>query len=423
MTRREVDQQQVVIRQDGFGVAVGGEDWVEIGIAPRIHVVKEKERRARDPLSFTELAEFLECPACSQVRTAEGRRFRIPETEKMLVSSMHGDLAVCSHTLTDREHIKFHSPLTLLNYMQYIYPQRLRTLPDGKVVIGFLKKKKGGELEDTELGQFVMEVASEAMVRYYLINYWTIIESQKKLVKFKLDSPEGEIPMTVMIDQIRNIPIGELKKKTKDRNRTFERQIFGLKMKIGKERLRLSLQTGIQLLAYQSLHPRRELPEIVVYDFATGRKLVRRGGDESLLIEGIVCARKAMHLGFDEPNPSHKHYAQLGKRPKSHMEAGSEYKEVMAEGKGWYLQAKQAFGAYDESCTWEEVPSPVFVRREDGRFIIHPLKGKCPDCGGVFQMDLNGAIYCSIEGEERRFGRFPKDAEKVGLGGYLTSSN
>jgi hypothetical protein len=416
MTRPEA-KQEIVVRQDAFGLGIGGKDWVGIG-SPRVHVFREKERRPRSPLSFTRLNEFLDCPACYQVR-AEGRGFRMPETEGMLVSSVLCDEVAYSHTPIDREKNWFREPGTLRSYIKNHYLDRLKNSELGGRVFDYLRRRreekkqqlwKNEKERDRETLGFIMEATVEAMVRYYLINYWTIIESQQRLVAFELE--EG-IPMTVMIDQIRKIPIGDLKEKTDGKKRAFKRQIFCLKMRVGEDRLRLSLQTGVQLLAYQSLNPGGKLPEIVVYDFATGRKLVRRGGDEDLLIEGIVCARRAMDLGFNESNPYHKHYDQLRGR-------GVKFDMINEEGRRWYEAARQAFEAYDKSCEWEEVPTPVLVRRENGGFIIHPLKGNCRDCGSMLQMDLNGAIYCSTEGKERRFGKFPKDAVEIGLGGYLS---
>jgi hypothetical protein len=389
---------QEVPRPGGVGEGV---------LTPEIYVQdysveRRGEEKLGSPLSYSRLNEFLECPGCFNVR--QEKRFRVPETEEMVIGTILHDLVAYSHSPVNEERIKFRSPRTLLNFMQYFYPERLRTLRDGKKVIGFLEERKGGELKDEELGQFVMETASEAMVRYYLLNYWAIIESQERSIDFSLNSSEGKMPMTARIDQFRQRPIGELKRGTKGRRRTLERQIFELKSSVGQDRLDLSLQTGIQLLAYRAKYPHREPPEIVIYDLATGRKFLRRGGDERYLVAGLVCAKRAMELGFDEPNqsdPFHKHYPQLRSQPKLHTGALAGFEGIMSRGEGrkWYEAAKVAFEAYNQSCEWEEVPALVSVKKlAKGDFRMELLNEVCFDCGRNLMANLDDWTYCPEHG-------------------------
>ena len=365
-------------------------------------VERRGEEKLGSPLSYSRLNEFLECPGCFNVR--QEKRFRVPETEEMVVGTIFHDLVAYSHSPVNEEKIKFRSPRKLLNYMKYFYPERLRMSRDGKKAIGFLEKRKGGELKDEELGQFVMETAAEAMVRYYLLNYWAIIESQERTIDFSLNSSWGKMPMTARIDQVRQRPIGEWARRTGGRRRTLVRQIVELKRKVGENRLDLSLQTGIQLLAYQAFFHRRENPEIVVYDGEAGKKFLRKGGDEGYLVAGLVCAKRAMDLGFNEPNqsdPFHKHYPQLRSQPELYMEALDGFEGIMSpeEGRKWHEAAKAAFEAYNQSCEWEEVPATVSVKRlAKGDFRIELLNEVCFDCGRNLMANLDDWTYCSEHG-------------------------
>ncbi len=397
MTRPEDEQ---VVTQDAFSGSVGGPDWIELA-APEIHVVRRAERRARNPLSYTRLVEFLECPACCQVRT-EGRGFRIPETEEMMVGLIFQDLVADFHRPIKGERIRFKSPLTLLLYMRRHYPGKLEGFEEGERLLDFLR---------SEEGEKYLPSIAEASVRYLVINKWAILErAPGAQVEFVLSADGDQVLVTSRIDQVRKKPIGEIQRRTPGRKRKFKRRVLKVTRRVGEDRSKLNLQTGIQLLAYNASHSWKVPPEAVVYELETGKRYVKVGENEELLKEGLVWAKRAMDLGFDEQNPSHEHYSQLEEGPE--MEAIAECVGIMSAGKEEYEAAKRFFEAYSDSCQWEEIPSPVKVRRLDVNhyeivLLYEALEKPCFDCDGDLYMDLDrdGTIRCVAHGRLGKFSR------------------
>ena len=367
-------------------------DTLEVG---EYRVEKEKGF-GWGPLSYSQIAEFLTCPACW--RGHREKHWPVPKSKEMIVSSFLHDLVADLHRPIDKEKIRFRSPKTLLSYMRKHHPRKLRGSTEGKQWLDFL---------ESEEGQEEIPAISEAVVRYYLMNKQARIEGIERQINFKLVMGDvGEIPMVAILDQIKAEPIGDLRKKTGGRRRKFQRQIVELKRNVSPSRLWLSLQTGIQLLAYRAVYPDQQVPpKIVVYEFSTGKRFVRQGGDENKLIKGIFCAKRAMDLGFEDPSYRHSHYPQFKNQPQLYMEwlpgfEDEEGERIRQEGKRWQRAAREAFEDYDNSCSWEEIPPTVQVRRrEEDHFEITLPNQYCFDCeSSKVWMNLDGDICCPIHG-------------------------
>lgn len=351
--------------------------------------IKEITGKKEKPQSQSQLTELLVCPACWEDHREYGR---VPPTKTVhLAGSILHDMAFRMHRPLGKEGIRFGTPQKMLAFLEGIYPQKLLEKGDRKL-LNFLKSPA--------FKQFSNEIKAQLLV-YYLSNQIITLEAREKEYRTTLGEGEKAFEILAILDQVRKIQIGEFKTKTGEKRKKFKREIWELKREVSEDAFfYYALQTGIELLVYQAKHRRRIQPQIVVYDFSTGDKHLRHGGDEALLVEGIVLAKEAMDLGYNKPNPNHQHYPGFVNRPEKYMRHLDGFGQTVEEearsklGEEKYLAALEKFKAYAASCQWEKVESPRRIEQDGQEIKIHDGKN-CWDCGQESYYNIKGIRCCS----------------------------
>lgn len=292
----------------------------------------ETERVRR--LSFKQIQEYFECPACYFGKRIKKTLDKPPENESVHIGIFLGGVISQAHS-SKKEGLKFKSVADFIGFALYRYADTLL----------------GRELEETREFLDSITPKQKQTVSNLLASYYRDNRNARVLASEK--TAEGEIGGGLVwgrIDQLRE-----------GRDSKGRKVIEIVEMKFNQgPTIENSLQTGI----YRYLEEEAsEIPIVpVIYNLLDRTRYVLESSSRDLIPEVVQGVRLSINAGFDGAIQEHKHYL-LKKRF-----GGGEGTPIQFEGWGdltkstaWF-QAQETFKdaqnkllAYFASCKWKKI--------------------------------------------------------------------